>query len=126
MKPKIYLAGPYRNAPDRNTQQAAYESARLTALGYTVYSPHLQSHRPAKVQSQVGIDWGPQDERWLDVVAAWIPVCEGIALFGDWQDSEGCQAEIKQAQLEGLIVAPIDEYPDAEEFWEWNIDTLFD
>lgn len=118
-KPRVYLAGAYRNAPDRNTKQAAYEAARLVSKGYNVFSPHLQSHRPAKLLGHAGVEWGPQDERWLDLMAQWVPLCNAMALFGDYGDSEGCKSEVSVAQNEGMLVAEVGDFPKSDQFWKW-------
>lgn len=119
-KPSIYLAGPFRENPGYWTSVSARIAAELTVDGYRVLCPHVMCYRVAKNAQYSYGEYGPQDERWLEITEEWIRFCDGIAYFGDIESSEGTVREIIKGKEHNINAYPVDMLPEAEVFWEWD------
>ena len=93
----IYVAGPYR-APTHegiqaNIDRALIAAQRLWRMGYVAVAPQANS------QHFEGKDWW-----YLDGYILLLRRCDAIYVLKDSENSQGTQAEIKEARIQGLRV----------------------
>lgn len=86
MKPRVYIAGPYRSNPIRGTANAIEAGDDLAHLGVIPFVPHL---------TIVWDAWRPNPERfYLDLDMEWLEVCD--ALYRLPGQSSGADAEVRR------------------------------
>lgn len=110
---RVYLAGPMRGIPDFNFPAFDYAEAKLSANGFTVFSPAARDRSAYGAEIE---DNPTGDETKVanpnctinDCMAAdteWIcREAEAIALLPGWEQSKGAKAEHALAQALGLTV----------------------
>lgn len=97
--PRIYIAGPLSDAPERNTRAGIAYARELIKKGWAVFLPHLYCH----IDEQLKNDGGkPFDyETWMAQDFSWISACH--ALF-KWAPSPGADREHELANRLGIPV----------------------
>lgn len=102
--PIVFLAGPFRNDPEANIEKAREIAAKLEAMGYTVFCPHLIT----------GHLYGAVDEERVSAVfEAFIRMLATaedscMMLMEGWESSDGTQDEMAIALSEGVSIYEID------------------
>jgi hypothetical protein len=99
MKPRLYLAGPYRAAyadlVELNVAKHRAAAGELTQMGFAVWSPILNSHSIADRVSE---------EEHLSNDLAWLPYAQLLVLLPGWERSEGSLKEKAKAGQYGIPV----------------------
>lgn len=101
--PKVYVAGPYSSAPEKNTKRAIEITDSIRELGFDVFCPHLYHF------------WEKQDnehdyEYWLNSCKKWLFECDVMVRFSG--DSPGAEQE---RELAHKLDIPVVEYEDFED-----------
>jgi len=123
---RIYIAGPYRGDIQANVTHAIGVSRNLYDDGYAVYCPHAETVGAAVINERRHNGLGHDDPEWLDIVMEGLPLCDGLAYFGDIERSKGTQREIKQARDQGIIARPWQEFPDEDLFYKFQREVKHD
>lgn len=96
---RIYLAGPMRGFKKFNRPAFVRATELLHAKGHEVFSPseqdRLRGHAPL----------GDEFKQALKEQIVWITDnADAMVVLPGWEDSEGCQVEVKLAILLGVPV----------------------
>lgn len=96
---RLYLAGPYRAIHpylvEENVAKHRKAAALLTMMGFSVFSPILNSHPIAGCVPE---------ERFLECDLEWLRVSQLLVLLPSWEQSEGSRVEKREAELCGIRV----------------------
>jgi len=90
---RIFISHPFRNDPEGNIKKIRLIEKRLAALGIAYFSP-LSNYQALEDTD------AKQREFGLRCCEEWIPYCDEIWFFDDWEQSEGCQREYLTALTE--------------------------
>ncbi len=95
----VYIAGPYRAPTVRgiveNIRRAEELAVRLWRSGFAVICPH---------KNTALLDGAAPDEVWLKGDITMMLRCDAVVTVGDWEGSEGAQAEVFVAKSHGMGV----------------------
>jgi hypothetical protein len=97
----VYLSGRYSGEIDRNINAARDVAVKLWDMGYTVFTPHLNTYHfemdcKAKYEDYIAGD--------LEILAR----CDAMVLLDGWQESVGAKIEKEFAEK---VKIPIYKYP---------------
>lgn len=96
MKKIIFLSGPITGTPDY-TSRFAMKEYELHKAGELVINP-------AKVCAQIQPHDMFDHDAYLDVTLSMLKNCTTLYLMEGWEDSKGCQAELRYALIHGLTI----------------------
>lgn len=90
---KVFVSHAFRNNPEQNFAEIIEIGRRLAKLNIAYFSP---------ITNYCALDDadGAQREFGLKCCEEWMPYCDELWLFGEWEKSEGCQREHLTALLE--------------------------
>lgn len=104
-RPRCYLAQPYshRDEPMMNYRYttALAVTAKLTALGFMIYSPIVHDH-PVSRAASMKTDYETWSVHCIDMVLRCDAVL--VLMMSGWRESVGTKAEIEIAQTAGMPV----------------------
>ena len=96
----VYIAGPYRALShfgvERNILDAQAAALAVIAHGKRIGEdwfpviPHSMTYGIAQKMPMT-------DKFWLKGTMTLLRQCDAVAVFGDWHDSEGTRAELREA-----------------------------
>ncbi len=94
---RVFLSHKFRDNPEQNFAEILEIGRKLAKLNIAYFSP---------ITNYCALDDtdGAQREFGLKCCEEWIPYCDELWLFGDWEKSEGCQREHLTALLELIPV----------------------
>lgn len=92
----IFLSGPITGTSDY-TSRFAMKEYELHKAGEWVINP-------AKVCAQIQPHEMFDHDAYLDVTLSLLKNCTTLYLMEGWEDSEGCQAELRYALMHGLTI----------------------
>ncbi|MCM8901312.1 DUF4406 domain-containing protein [Caldicoprobacter algeriensis] len=91
----VYIAHPYRNNPRENLKRVKKYVKEAITQGYI----------PICALLEIGHLLGQIDEaEAMDICYAYIELANVIWICGDWENSEGCRAELEYALDLGKVI----------------------
>lgn len=120
---KIYVAGPMRGIPEFNFPAFNEATAKLRALGHTVFNPAERDNERHGKDISKGNATGDESlaakEHGFDLRVAlgddlaWICAhADAIAMLPGWENSKGAKAERATARALGLEIIRLDIWGD--------------
>ncbi len=95
----IYVAGAYKadtlDGVWDNVQHSRREAVKLWYQGWAVISPHMNTAFMDRVDSR---------QMFLEGDLEILERCDAIYMLNNWDSSEGAQAELIQAERDGLEI----------------------
>lgn len=105
MTTRIFISGPITGKPNLNREAFNAEEILLLEAGHTVFNPF---HIVLPNEETIAEWGGMESERvWrycMRVCVGQIPLCDGMRMLPDWQNSRGSVWEHRIAKMLGLEV----------------------
>ena len=99
---RIFISGPISNKPNLNRDAFYAEAEKLFAEGHQTFNPHdiaAPSDEEQNVMTEEQI-W----QYYMRVCVGQIPLCDGMRMLPDWQNSRGSVWEHRIATFLGLEI----------------------